>query len=212
MATSGYDFWVLDLDGTVLDVEQSYIHETMGEVGHRLGYDFSDREAELLWYGIGNARETLLADADIDAERFWRVFHDVEEPGSRARSTYVYDDAAAFVSRTQAPVGVVTHCQEYLTLPILDRLGIEDWFETIVCCDDETGWKPDPAPVQLAMDDMGVGHNGHAGAMAGDMPADVRAAHNAGLDAVHVSRPDRNWEGDRVLGDRRVSSLTDLGV
>ena len=86
MATSGYDFWVLDLDGTVLDVEQSYIHETMGEVGHRLGYDFSDREAELLWYGIGNARETLLADADIDAERFWRALPMPYQSNSASRS------------------------------------------------------------------------------------------------------------------------------
>jgi len=210
MTGSGYDFWLLDLDGTVLDVGQSYIHETMREVGHRLDYDFSARETELLWYGIGNARETLFADAGIDPDRFWRTFHAVEEPTRRGKSTYVYDDAAAFVSRADAPVGVVTHCQEYLTRPILDRLGIEDWFETVVCCDDETGWKPDPDPVELAMDEMDVGHNGHAGAMAGDMPADVRAAHNAGLDGIHVSRPDRNWEGDRVLGYRRVSALTDL--
>jgi len=210
MTGSGYDFWLLDLDGTVLDVERSYIHETMREVGHRLGHDFSAREAELLWYGIGNARETLLAEADIDADRFWRTFHAVEEPDSRGRSTYVYDDAEAFMSQVEAPVGVVTHCQEYLTLPILDQLGIDDWFETVVCCDDETGWKPDPNPVELAMNEMGMGRNGHAGAMAGDMPADVRAAHNAGLDGIHVSRPDRNWEGDRVLGDRRISALTDL--
>ncbi|PSQ60412.1 MAG: HAD family hydrolase, partial [Halobacteriales archaeon SW_9_67_25] len=77
MMGSGYDFWLLDLDGTVLDVERSYIHETMREVGHRLGHDFSARETELLWYGIGNARETLLVDAGIDPDRFWRTFHAV---------------------------------------------------------------------------------------------------------------------------------------
>jgi phosphoglycolate phosphatase len=212
MTASGYDFWLLDLDGTVLDVERSYIHETMQEVGDRLGREFSDREAELLWYNTGNARETLLSDADIDADSFWHTFHAVEEPATRARSTYVYDDAEEFVSRVGAPVGVVTHCQEYLTLPILDQLGIRDWFETVVCCDEATGWKPDPGPVELAMAEMGVGQNGHAGAMAGDTPVDVRAAHNAGLDGIHVSRPDRNWDGDRVLGDRRISALTDLRV
>jgi len=210
MAGSRYDFWLLDLDGTVVDIERRYIHETIQEVGNRLGREFTDREAELLWYGIGNARETLLVDSDLDPDRFWEAFHAVEEPGTRAAATYVYDDAETFISRTDTPVGVVTHCQEYLTTPVLAELDIADWFETVICCDEETGWKPDPAPVRIAMAEMGVAHNGHTGAMAGDTPADVEAAQNAGLDGIHVSRRARNWDGDRVLGDRRVSALTDL--
>jgi phosphoglycolate phosphatase len=210
MTGSAYDFWLLDLDGTVVDIERSYVHETIGEVGDRLGHGFTRHESELLWYGIGNAREQILDGADIDAGRFWETFHAVENPASRADSTYVYDDAERFVPTVDVPVGVVTHCQEYLTLPILERLDIDDWFDTVVCCDDTTGWKPDPSPVRLAMRELSVGENGHEGAMAGDTPEDVQAAHNAGLDGIHVSRRDRNWDGDRVAGDRRVSALTDL--
>ncbi len=210
MMGSGYDFWLLDLDGTVVDIEQSYVHETIGEVADRLGTGFTDREAELLWYGLGNARAEILEADGIDPGRFWETFHAVEDPGPRSEATYVYDDAEAFVSRIDVPVGVVTHCQEYLTRPVLETLDIHDWFETVVCCDDETGWKPDPSPVRQAIHEMGMGHNGHAGAMAGDHPEDVQAAHNAGLDGVHVSRHDRNWPGDRVVDGRRVSALTDL--
>ena len=210
MASRNYDFWLLDLDGTIVDIEQPYIHEVVQEVGARLGHGFTDDEAELLWYGIGNARDELLSAADIDRDRFWDVFHEVEDPVTRAESTYVYDDATDFVTDLDMPVGVVTHCQEYLTGPVLERLDIADWFDTVVCCSDETGWKPDPEPVEIAMRDLGVGYNGHAGAMAGDDSADVQAAHNAGLDGIHVSRPNRNWDGERVLGDRRVAELTDL--
>jgi phosphoglycolate phosphatase len=210
MAGSEYDFWLLDLDGTVVDIEQPYIHEVIGEVGDRLGYSFTDREAELLWYGLGNAREQLLVEGEIDPGRFWDVFHEVEEPHTRADATYVYDDAADFVPALDTPVGLVTHCQEYLTGPVLERLDIADWFDTVVCCSDETGWKPDPTPVEMAMTDLGVGGNGHVGAMVGDDPADVEAAHNAGIDGVHVSRPNRNWPGQRVVGDDRVGELTAL--
>jgi phosphoglycolate phosphatase len=212
MRGGGYDFWVLDFDGTVVDIERQYVHETIEEVGNRLGHSFSRRETELLWYGIGNARETLLADAGIDPDRFWESFHAVEEPETRGEATYVYDDAAAFVPEVDGPVGVVTHCQEYLTRPILDHLDIDDWFDAIVCCDEETGWKPDPAPVRLAIHEMGVGDNDYSGAMVGDHPEDVRAAHNAGLDGIHVSRRDRNWDGDRVVLGRRVPSLSEIGV
>jgi len=214
-----YDFWLLDLDGTLIDVERSYVYEVFEAVGEHLGVAFTAREAELLWYGIGGAREQLLAANGLEPERFWDAFHEVEDPHDRAAATYLYDDAEALVPGLDAPVGVVTHCQEYLTGPVLDALDIGDWFDAVVCCTDETGWKPDPRPVELAMAELGVGHNGHAGVLVGDDPRDVGAAQNAGLDAVHVRR--RVYERlERALRDerafqpmaanKRVSSLSEL--
>jgi phosphoglycolate phosphatase len=210
MAGDEYDFWLLDLDGTVVDVEPGYVDEVFAEVGDRLGHAFTEREAQLLWYGYGDGRDRLLDDMTIDPDRFWRVFHDVEDPRARGEATYVYDDAAAVIPDLEVPVGLVTHCQEYLTEPILETLDIADWFDTVVCCTDETGWKPDPRPLEMTMAALGVGNNGHAGVMAGDDPQDVGAAWNAGLDAVHVQRRDPETTGRCVMGDRRVDSLEEL--
>lgn len=205
-----YDFWLLDLDGTVVDVEVSYIHEVGSEVGDRLGVSFTAREAEQLWYGFGGTREAVFAEHDLDPEAFWDTFHAVEDPDRRAAATHVYPDAAALVTDIDTPVGLVTHCQEFLTGPILDALDIADWFDTVVCCDEDIGWKPDPRPLELAMDDLGVAGNGHVGAMVGDDPRDVGAAHNAGLDAVHVERHDSDRLDSGVDGARQVPLLTDL--
>jgi len=205
-----YEFWLLDLDGTVVDVETSYIHEVGREVGDRLGVSFTDRQSEHLWYGFGDTRERVFAEVGVDREEFWATFHAVDEPGPRGAATHVYPDAAAFVRSLEAPTGLVTHCQAFLTEPILETLGIADWFDTVVCCDEETGWKPDPAPLELAMRDLGVAGNGHAGAMVGDDPSDVDAAHNAGLDAIHVDRHDPDRLGGEVDGGRRVGALTDI--
>ncbi len=209
MAGRDYDFWLLDLDGTVVDVEESYIHEVFEEVGDRLGYGFSETEAARLWYDNDEIRDDILSRAGVDADRFWEVYHDVEDAESRADATFVYDDAEDFVPHIDEPVGLVTHCQEYITGPVLERLDIADWFDTVVCCSAETGWKPDPAPVQTAMRGLGVANNGHVGALAGDNPQDVQAAHNAGIDGIHVARPHRDWNGNS-LGDHSVSSLADL--
>lgn len=219
MDSDAYDFWLLDLDGTLVDIEQSYIYDVFERVGDQLDTSFTDREAELLWYGIGDARNELLAENDIGPDRFWDVFHDVEQPETRAEATYLYEDAESFVPELEGPVGVVTHCQEYLASPVLKSLDIEDWFDTVVCCTDDTGWKPDPRPVELAMDTLGVGANGHTGVLVGDDPQDVGAAQNAGLESVHVRRrvyerlrPNlRHAEQFRPMGaDRRVSSLREL--
>ena len=205
-----YDFWLFDLDGTLVDVDPAYPVEVMDRVGDRLGQGFSEREAALLWYGQGDARQDFLAERDVDPTRFWDVFHEEEDPLARADATYLYDDVETFLSERPEPVGLVTHCQEYLTEPILDGLDIGDWFDTVVCCDDDIGWKPDPTPVNRAMADLGVGHNGHAGVLAGDNPGDIGAAWNAGLDGIHVQR-ESQFTADRcVRGDHRITSLRDL--
>ena len=208
--TDQYDFWLFDLDGTLVDIEPSYPRKVMTAVGDRLGVGFSDQEALMLWYGLGGARDRFLADSEIDPQRFWDVFHEEENPAARARATYLYDDAERFLASRSEPMGLVTHCQEYLTDPVLDRLNIRDWFDTVVCCDDDIGWKPDPRPVQMAMRDLNVAQNGHVGVLAGDNPADIGAAWNAGLDGVHVNRRSHEQDGYCVMGDHRVESLLDL--
>lgn len=208
-----YDFWVFDLDGTLVDVEPSYVTEVMTTVGDRLGYGFSEWEIAALWYGFGRHRNELFRKKGIDPARFWSVFHEVEQPKPRADATFLYDDADHVLPALECPVGVVTHCQRYLTDPVLDRLDIRDWFDTVFCCTDETGWKPDPAPVHRTLTQMGVSNSDGAdarGALVGDSPQDIGAAWNTGLDGIHVERHGHNRRGVCVLGDRRVSQLDEL--
>jgi phosphoglycolate phosphatase len=203
MTGRGYDFWLLDLDGTVVDVHESYVHEVIEACADRIGAAFTDREAELVWYGGGGGRDRVFEEHGVDSEAFWEVFHEIDRPGRRADASYVYDDADAVVPELPGPVGVVTHCQEYLTGPILDELGIADWFDTVVCCTPETGWKPDPTPVEMAVTDLGTDG---AGVLVGDDPRDVQAAHNAGLDGIHVARADHRHAGEAAT-DGGVAAL-----
>jgi len=210
MRRDAYDFWLFDLDGTVVDVERSYARSVVGRVGDRLGVSISGAEADRLWWGAGGARAAVLDGLGVAPERFWATFHEVEEPLARAESTYVYDDAARFLAGLDAPTGLVTHCQDYLTDPVLSYHDIGDWFDAVVCCSEETGWKPDPTPVELAMSDLAVGLGDQSGALAGDNTSDVGAAWNAGLDAVHVERSDPLQRGHCVLGDHRVEAFDEL--
>lgn len=200
-----YDFWLLDLDGTIVDVEPSYVHEVMGRVGDRLGVDVDASAAEGLWYEDENRRTTVLDGLAVDRDDFWAAYHDIEDPQARAAATYLYDDAAA-VAEIPGPVGIVTHCQPRLTDAVLDRLDIGDWFDTVVCCGDEVGWKPDPNPLELAMANLGVERTG--GAMAGDAQTDVRAARAAGLDAFRVAR--EGAVSATATSDRRIATLAEL--
>lgn len=206
MVADEYDYWLLDLDGTLVDVADGYTHDVFERVGDRIGYDFSQEQTAILWHGLGGFRDTQLERWNVDPAAFWEAFHAEEDPVARAEATYLYDDAERFADLDR-PLGLITHCQQYLTDPVLDHLDIRDWFDAVVCCTEETGWKPDPAPVELARAELDAAGEG---VLAGDGPQDVGAAWNAGLDGVHVERHGHERRGMCVLGDHRVESFDEL--
>lgn len=207
MSAPAYDHWAFDLDGTLVDVESAYIHDVFDRVGDRLGHGFTDEQAEAIWHGLGGFRNDQLADWGVDVDAFWRAFHTEEDGEARAEATFLHDDAAV-VGELEAPTVLVTHCQKYLTDPVLDTLDIRDWFDAVVCCTEETGWKPDPEPVHMAL--HAAGANGGAGVLIGDGPQDVGAAWNAGLDGAHVERHGHERRGLCVVGDHRIERVDEL--
>jgi phosphoglycolate phosphatase len=212
MVVDTYDVWLFDLDGTVVDADWAYTREVFDRVGARLGRAFSDREAEIIWHGLNGARDPQLRAWGIDPAEFWPVFHDEEDPMARAEATTLHDDAGALlrdIHRTGVPVGLVTHCQAFLADPVLDVLDIRDWFDAVLCCTDEVGWKPDPAPIERVLAELDVEH-GTRGVLAGDGASDIGAAWNAGLAGIHVERHDPTERGHCVLGDYRVRSFDEL--
>jgi phosphoglycolate phosphatase len=209
MSAGSYDRWVFDLDGTLVDVEDDYIHEVIDRVGDRLDHAFTDRQAETIWHGFAGSRNERLESWGIDPDRFWTVYHDEEDPIERAEATFLHDDAAV-VGEIDAPAALVTHCQRYLTEPVLSALDIADWFDAVVCCTADTGWKPDPTPVETALSTVGTGPNSGAGILVGDSPQDVGAAWNAGLDAAHVERHGHDRRGCCVVGDHRIERIDEL--
>jgi phosphoglycolate phosphatase len=212
MGPENYDAWLFDLDGTVVDAEWSYVRDVFDRTGDRLGYEFSDEQAEDLWHGLTDTREDHLRSWGIDPEEFWPVFHDVEDPQARAAASFVYDDAARLIRRLRVagvPVGVVTHCAAFLAYPVVETLGIDDWFDAFLPCSTETGYKPDPAPVRRVLSELGVDTEADA-ILLGDGESDVAAAWNAGLDAVHVERHGHHRRGRCVRADHRVRTFDEL--
>lgn len=206
---SAYECWLFDLDGTLVDVESSYAREVVEAVGERIDHSFSRTQADTLWHATDRPPEAYLREWGVDPSRFWTAFHEVEEPESRVDATYLYPDAEP-IGSLPSPVGLVTHCQSYLTIPVLEALDIADWFDTVVCCGDDIGWKPDPRPVRRAIRALGGVPGTCRGVLVGDTATDVRAAWNAGIDGIHVERGDPATRGRCIRADARIRGCDEL--
>lgn len=186
---------LLDLDGVLADVEASYRACVLATASD-FGVDIS--RGELL-------AATLRGDANNDWVLTRRLLaaHGVERsledvtaryqarylgidgtPGLRELERLIVprDVLAALAARL--PLGIVTGRPRAEAEWFLVRAGIRDLIRTVVTLEDAPH-KPDPAPVALALERLGVTR----GWMVGDTPDDARAARAAGVLPLGVTAP-----------------------
>ena len=102
------------------------------------------------------------------------------------------------------PLAVVTGRPREEAECFLRQHAIEDCFSTVVCREDADALKPDPAPVRVALERLGV----ESAWMLGDTPDDARAARGAGALAIGVLAPGDAPEPAREALDRAGVATT----
>jgi pyrophosphatase PpaX len=185
---------LFDLDGTLIDsgaiILASFRHATQSV----LGREIPDRE--LVASAPGSTLEVQMSAFDAD-----RV--DELVAAYRAHNTPLHDeleccrgmeDVLRELKAQGRRLGVVTAKRRMTVGLAFKRLGIEPWFDVVVTCDDTVTHKPDPEPIQLALERLGA--RPADAAYVGDSPFDVAAARAAGVFAVAVS-----WGGMHEVDD-----------
>lgn len=81
-------------------------------------------------------------------------------------------------------MGIVTSRTRESALRYMDMFGITEYFEAMVTCDDTTVHKPNPEPILLGLEKMGI--TKAEAIMIGDSPFDIKCANNAGVKSVMV--------------------------
>lgn len=119
------------------------------------------------------------------------------------------EDCLQRLRETGCRMAVVTNKPERFVQPLLERMGLEHWFEMTIGGDTLPVKKPDAEPLLTAMRALG-GNPGNS-VMIGDSAADASAARNAGLPCVLV-RYGYNYgpSVDELGADVVVDSLTEL--
>jgi histidinol-phosphate aminotransferase len=186
---------VFDLDGVIADVSRSQvlaIIETARGFGVEIGVqDIERAKAE------GNTNDdwaltrALCRQAGVDADleevtaRFETLYQGLGgRPGLKLAETALVDRASWQRWASRLPLAVVTGRPLADAVEFLERFGLADACSALVTREDAP-LKPDPAPVRLALEMIGVTRAW----MLGDTPDDLAAAKGAGVVPIGVIAP-----------------------
>ncbi len=213
---------LFDLDGTLVDSapDLAAAVDTMLE---QLGRRKAGLENVRQWIGNGASvlvRRALAGKADWEpaTEKDDALFKDAlsmfffayeKVNGQHAK---LYDGVELCLQRLSdygCKLGVVTNKPEQFVTPLLQRMGIDQYFRISVGGDTLPQKKPDPAPLIHAMEYLG-GTRGTT-VMIGDSSADIEAARAASIPCVAV-RYGYNFgaPADSLRADATVDSLAQL--
>jgi pyrophosphatase PpaX len=119
------------------------------------------------------------------------------EEGAQIYRSYHYDNFAELIEvfpgilelleelkRNGYKTGIVTSRLRHTTHVGLQKYDMEKYFDAIVTCDDTDKHKPDPEPVNIALERLGS--KPEEAIMVGDSMFDIICARNAGVKAVLV--------------------------
>ncbi len=210
---------LFDFDGTLVDSEYLH-HESWLEAVEPWGVTVSWEDYVRLLVGISDTRacEFFLGLAGM------AITPEALEYG-RSRKHQVYrtrsvdelrvDPAVSdWIRRNHGhvPMGVVSSSAIPDVVPILERQGVADLMEFIICGDHVERLKPDPMPYRLALDKLRTGfglEDGRECLAYEDSETGVEAAKAAGLTVHVVEEPAdlpaalREWEDRIPPGHRR---------
>ena len=90
-----------------------------------------------------------------------------------------------FLETNQVPWGIVTNKPRYLAEQLLEKMQLEQRCKVLICPDDVSRPKPDPEPMYLALEKLGIPRGGAASVLyVGDHIRDIEAGNAAGMPTI----------------------------
>lgn len=209
---------LIDLDGTLVDSVPDLaaaVNRMLADLGRPAAHEDEVRN----WVGNGAVRLVKRAlvgalegePGAVDFERAMPLFlaYYAEE---NCRHSRPYPTVRATLERLAATglqLACVTNKPADFTRPMLEQLGLADYFGLVVAGDTASAVKPDPAPLLHATDFFKV-PAGDA-LMVGDSVNDIQAARAAGMPVICVSYGYNHGQDIRLAApDAVIDALAEL--
>ena len=208
---------IFDLDGTLIDSREDLTAAVNGMLTDA-GAEPVSLEEVVKFIGDGSRKlaERALKSVGLlrngDESNFDRYFENfmVHYGKNLSNKTTIYPGVVAFLKKhADLPMAVVTNKPSRWTEPVLEAYDLLKYFRFVAGGDAYRQKKPDPYPLQKAMESMGASPD-HT-FMIGDGDTDIKAGQAAGVTTVAVLFGYRSPELLQELHpDYTISHFSDL--
>ena len=190
---------LFDLDGTLIDTAGDLIH-SLNILLQKKGQAIKDVETMRPHAGQGsyslirtafgsNLNESEYAQLTTEFIKIYQThLHDTTTLFPHVMATIT------MLKKRAMKWGIVTNKSEYLSVPILQKIGLYDNADCLVYGDTTSEKKPHPKPLLYAAEQIKL--SPHQCAYIGDTLNDINAAINAGMHPLAVSYGYRTKESD----------------
>ena len=206
-----------DLDGTLVDSAPDLV-TSLNYMLSNMQLSTANEQAVRSWIGNGALKLILraLAHAGLDQvseqqlKQAKTLFFSAYAENVAER-TYCYPHCHSALKHLQTSdiqMACVTNKPRQFTLPLLRKLELDKYFSTVVCGDDLSAKKPDPAPLLAAVEQLdGSLEQGY---MVGDSATDMISALQAGVGAIYATYGYNRGDSVDRFDPIRIDSLREL--
>lgn len=210
--------FIFDLDGVIVDTAK-YHYLAWRKLANELGFEFTEEQNEL-FKGVSRKRclEILLDIGKIDAkqEQFdkWMVEKNVDYLAyiENMDASEILPDVPrvlAYLKTKEVPIALGSASKN--AKPILKKVGLLSYFDSIVDGNNVTKAKPDPEVFLIAARNLGV--DAKQCIVFEDAVAGIQAANKAGMlsigigDSEVLSEADHNFKDFTEMDDNFLEKL-----
>lgn len=185
---------LFDLDGVLINSVDSWWH-SLNEAFQHYGHLPLTKQAFIQQYW-GHDLKDILPNQNMDlgiATFCSTIYHNY------LHTITIYKDTIPTLQQlTTIPKAIITNTPSTCTHPILDHFNLTSYFHTIVCSDDVTKAKPDPALIIEACHRLQL--HPKETVMIGDTKSDIQAAKAAGCPII----------GKNIQGNSTITTLSEI--
>lgn len=178
---------LFDLDGTLIDSTEAIV-STFFHAFEKMNFEFTGSEEDIKNL-IGHPLDIMFQDLGVEQEVVWdfvKAYKERYKEISKAQTQLLNNAKEAIkLASSFARLSIVTTKTGAYTTPLLEHLGIMEYFEIVTGYEHVEHPKPHPEPILKTLDLMKIERTSNIW-MVGDTHLDLIAANSAGVNSVGV--------------------------
>ncbi|MFW9880547.1 MAG: HAD family hydrolase [Candidatus Thorarchaeota archaeon] len=205
-----FDFYIFDLDGTLLNLGNigTYADQILVKSLKKLKIpETPDKDERSKFWSSGDNYFKLLKTWGVSkAQNFWRKYDKVDFKQRivlfNQEKIALFKDVKPVLERIlnhkdSKKIGIVTNTANYIVNYILKKFKISKYFQEIFCMgfkNDQKFAKPSPSGILSILKKFQYDQNTHNAIMIGDSISDIIAAKKANISACLIKRDTNNYQ------------------